>query len=1048
MAFITVEGPSTNPNEELAAAENVAKIKDAIAKANAEYLKNPQGGQVEVQLGAGTWVVTGDRTNASNGAIELLSGVKLSGSGDHQTIIKLENNYDAKINGIVRTDTVSVENVTITNLVIDGNRENNLGEQAGFICGIKEDGSGRKQSNITLDNIEVKNCTGYGINPHEITYNFTVTNSVAHNNGKDGFVADGVVGGVYSGNESYNNGRHGFNIQNASSNIILENNTAYDNGWGSTGGAGIVIQRGDIQRGNEAEIAHVTNVQIIGGEYYGNTREGILVKLSDAVTISGANVYENMRYGVRIEGSVNTALTDSFISNNSQEAIKKYDEVQIDLRSDYPDGNPDNDPSTNPLKNYYSTGTKILNNVINPEDARYAIREEPANIAAGPTGTEITGNVTSGTATDNADTLTGSAGIDTMAGLKGDDTYYVNKTDDVVTEKPDEGIDHVFASAKYTLGANVENLTLTGIAAINGYGNELDNVLTGNSAGNTLEGRDGADALLGGGGNDTLKGGTGNDSLDGGTGADSMVGGTGNDLYIVDNVGDFINEDVGGGYDRIFSSVTYTIADEAEELTLTGTADIAAYGDAVANILNGNAGNNILDGRGGADTMKGGLGNDTYYVDRAQDIVLEAAGEGIDTIISSVSIIASNPLAANVENLWLAGVATEGAGNQLNNLIVGNSANNKLYGYGGNDTLRGGDGNDLLDGGAGNNTLDGGAGNDTLNGSLGSADVAIYAGDRASYKITGTLANRSVSGSSEGTDTLLNIETLQFKDGMLVGDTWVANVVAPPPPPVNTGNQVVTRNGSIRSETLNGRDNIDDIINGKGGNDTINGRAGNDKLYGDIGNDKIYGGSGDDKVYGGSGNDYVHGGSGNDYANGGLGNDRVYGSLGNDRVYGGSGHDTVDGGSGNDRVYGDVGNDRLYGGTGDDVVNGGAGNDRLYGGAGSDAFVFNSKLGTASTDRKVNFDTVVDFNVRYDSFMLDNAVFKKLGSGTAANPTQLDKEFFVIGTKARERDDYLIYNKKTGVLSYDADGSGSKEAVEFAQLSKNLKLTYKDFFVI
>jgi 16S rRNA U516 pseudouridylate synthase RsuA-like enzyme len=60
----------------------------------------------------------------------------------------------------------------------------------------------------------------------------------------------------------------------------------------------------------------------------------------------------------------------------------------------------------------------------------------------------------------------------------------------------------------------------------------------------------------------------------------------------------------------------------------------------------------------------------------------------------------------------------------------------------------------------------------------------------------------------------------------------------------------------------------------------------------------------------------------------------------------------------------------------------------------------------------------------------------------------LNKEFFVTGTKAREKDDYLIYNKKTGVLSYDADGSGSKEAVEFAQLSKNLKLTYKDFFVI
>ncbi|MFL5188623.1 MAG: calcium-binding protein, partial [Microvirga sp.] len=153
-------------------------------------------------------------------------------------------------------------------------------------------------------------------------------------------------------------------------------------------------------------------------------------------------------------------------------------------------------------------------------------------------------------------------------------------------------------------------------------------------------------------------------------------------------------------------------------------------------------------------------------------------------------------------------------------------------------------------------------------------------------------------------------------------------------------------------------------------------------------------------------------------------------------------------GSGNDWVYGDAGNDRVYGGSGDDVVNGGSGNDRLYGGIGSDAFVFNTKLGSANTDRKVNFDTITDFSVKSDSLWLDNAVFKKLGSGTLSNPGALDKEFFVVGSKAHEKDDYLIYNKKTGVLSYDADGSGSKEAVEFAQLSKNLKLTYKDFFVI
>ncbi|MDF2975079.1 MAG: hypothetical protein K0R61_5529, partial [Microvirga sp.] len=226
---------------------------------------------------------------------------------------------------------------------------------------------------------------------------------------------------------------------------------------------------------------------------------------------------------------------------------------------------------------------------------------------------------------------------------------------------------------------------------------------------------------------------------------------------------------------------------------------------------------------------------------------------------------------------------------------------------------------------------------------------------------------------------------------------------------------------SSGKDTLNGQDSIDNVMKGLGGNDTLRGRGGNDSLSGGTGDDKVYGDSGDDKVTGDSGNDRVYGGFGNDRAYGGAGNDKVYGNAGHDRVYGGSGHDTVDGGSGNDR---------------------------LYGGSGNDAFVFNSGLGTAATDRKVNFDTVVDFKVKDDSFLLDNAVFKKLGSGTLSNPTQLDAEFFTNSGRARERDDYLIYNKKTGVLSYDADGSGSREAVEFAQLSKNLKLTYKDFFVI
>jgi Ca2+-binding RTX toxin-like protein len=159
--------------------------------------------------------------------------------------------------------------------------------------------------------------------------------------------------------------------------------------------------------------------------------------------------------------------------------------------------------------------------------------------------------------------------------------------------------------------------------------------------------------------------------------------------------------------------------------------------------------------------------------------------------------------------------------------------------------------------------------------------------------------------------------------------------------------------------------------------------------------------------------------------------------------------ENVTGTTGTDDLVGGAGKDVFNGGLGNDKLSGGLDNDTLTGGKGRDVFVFDTKLGTSSTDRKVNFDTIKDFSVKDDSLYLDNAIFKKLGSGTAASPKQLSKSFFTIGDKAKDKNDYIIYNDKTGVLSYDADGSGKGKAVEFAQLSKKLTtLSYKDFFVI
>ena len=110
------------------------------------------------------------------------------------------------------------------------------------------------------------------------------------------------------------------------------------------------------------------------------------------------------------------------------------------------------------------------------------------------------------------DTLDGGAGADTMIGGTGNDTYVVDNVGDVVTENLNEGTDTVQSSITYTLGANVENLTLTGSANINGTGNGDANILTGNSGNNTLDGQGGDDTLTGGGGTDTLIGGAGTDT--------------------------------------------------------------------------------------------------------------------------------------------------------------------------------------------------------------------------------------------------------------------------------------------------------------------------------------------------------------------------------------------------------------------------------------------------------------------------------------------------------------------------------------------------------
>lgn len=334
----------------------------------------------------------------------------------------------------------------------------------------------------------------------------------------------------------------------------------------------------------------------------------------------------------------------------------------------------------------------------------------------------LIGNASNNTLTGLAgnDILDGGAGVDTLVGGLGNDTYYVDNTADIVTELASQGVDTVNASINYSLVGknNVENLVLTGTAKT-GTGNALANRLTGNDQNNTLTG-------LGG-----------NDIIDGGLGADRLVGGLGNDTYIVDNSNDIIVENAGEGVDTVKASSSYQLGANVENLTLIGTAT-DGIGNAMANKIIGNSYNNLLDGKAGADRLIGGLGNDTYVIDNVNDVIVENADEGTDTVKTSLN---NYTLGAEIENGELLDGATVMNGNAVNNVLIGNADDNTLYGLDGNDTLRGGSGND---------TLYGGNGDDILIGDNGGPEVKI-ASTQATVDNQSVALNISVPESATGT---------------------------------------------------------------------------------------------------------------------------------------------------------------------------------------------------------------------------------------------------------------------------------------------------------
>ncbi|MGO4706074.1 calcium-binding protein [Microvirga sp. 2MCAF38] len=424
--------------------------------------------------------------------------------------------------------------------------------------------------------------------------------------------------------------------------------------------------------------------------------------------------------------------------------------------------------------------------------------------------------------------------------------------------------------------------------------------------------------------------------------------------------------------------------------------------------------------------------------------------------------------------------------------VGGTNGDDHLSSYGlAGDQISGGGGNDHIYIRQQNGTTAiGGEGNDTFVIGNGATDISIFgsnvfgeggADETDIVEIRGSASFKAILDidilrfADVGAPTIATIDANSFSASQIQGSASGANAIV-----FTSGAQatwldltdMTLINWGRADQTIsvvlgsNPTSSFDDRINGSEYAESISAGYGRDVLYGNGGDDFLSGGAGHDILDGGTGNDTLDGGEGPNILIGGLGDDTYIANSadtlidigGFDRLLVDRSSSLVDlnfiegleaadrkstsaltltGNKFANTIVGNAGKNKLIGGAGKDVLEGREGNDVLTGGAGADTFVFNTAL-----NRTRNVDKITDFKSE-DTIRLDHAIFTKITKvGT------LKSSAFHIGDKAHDRDDRIIYNANSGVLSYDADGSGKGAAIAFAQLSKGLKLTFKDFFIV
>ncbi|VVP01662.1 hypothetical protein PS850_02897 [Pseudomonas fluorescens] len=832
--------------------DDTAAIQSAIDAAAAAG-----GGQV--YMPTGTYIVSGGE-EPSDGCLMLKSNVYLYGDGMGETNVKVADGSDTKITGVIRSAYgEETHDFGVSNLTIDGNRDSTTGKVDGWFNGYIPGQEGY-DSNVTLDSVEIKDCSGYGFDPHEQTVNMVIKNSVSHGNGLDGFVADFLSDSTFENNVAYDNDRHGFNVVTSTHDFSLTNNVAYNNG-----GNGIVVQRGS------EDIPSPSNITITGGEVYGNGAEGMLIKMSSAVTVSDVDIHDNASAGIRVYGSNHVEIIDNTLNNNSlgnpvpEIIIQSYDDT-LGVSGKYFNGSDNtiqgniisgSDLSTYGVAERNEDGTDrnaIIGNTISHTskgatlvygDGSYVSATVPMTTVQGTAGNDtLSGSTASeifyggaGNDTINGgagdDILVGGAGIDKLTGGTGADTFrfaaqsdsYRNATasfDDTILDfdVTQDKID--LAGLGFTGLGNGRGGTLqVSYSASNdrtyikdydadASGNRFELILSGNLASTltasnfifnrVVSGTSGSDSLLGSDSADTLLGLAGNDSLSSGAGDDKLDGGAGMDTLTGGTGADtFVFSDRQDSY-RNYNTGGVNLSDLVTDFDISADKiDLSAMGFT-----------GLGDGK-----------NNTVY------LVLNSAGT--KTYIKSLSADANgNRFEMTLNGNYLDTLtstnfvfATASPTNQApvlaTPLLDQNATENTAFSY----------------------VVPATSFTDPDNDSL-SYTAKLANGNALPNWLTFDAATRTFSGTPS--DTASGTYSIQVTatdaSNATVNDTFTLAVQDVP-----AGPAVI--NGTPNNDTLTGTDANEQLFGGAG-NDTLNGGGGNDILVGGTGADKLTGGAGAD----------------------------------------------------------------------------------------------------------------------------------------------------------------------------------------------------------